>query len=490
MIMKILFVYPSTGYHVRALSIPLGLLSIATYLKQHGHVVKIYDRCVSKEKISKVEQSFNPDIIGISLMASRGLDDAVQVSKFFKEKGAIIVWGGQLPSMHTDFLLRNCPVDLISIGEGEETWLELAQTLNAGGDYKRIRGLAYLEDGKTVTTEPRPFIDLASLPPSDWSLLDTKHYLQTYLGCKKMIYIYSSKGCPYHCAFCSTSVFHKSRYRKRPAETVIAEIKYLIEHHKMDGVYFTDEVWCLKRSDVVHFCNLIKEEHLHFYWGVQLVVGMFDMELYQLMYDCGCRWAFFGVESGSKKILDKMNKQIDYDRIVPTIHMLNEIGYTTIASFIIGYPGETREDLQQTVKLIQDAQASLTTVHHFTPLVGTKVYNDLVAEGKYESPSSISEYSAIVETESIGKNLSDVPDVDLKVIRAWYNWKGFTNKNAIRYGKSFEFAWDTFKSGLHAITRNGVFSFFKNSFSAAGQFSYVWFYSHAFPKIKKIYKLK
>ncbi|MBR5438283.1 MAG: cobalamin-dependent protein, partial [Clostridia bacterium] len=208
--MKILLINPSVGYYTRALSNPLGLLSIGTYLKQHGHEVKIYDRCVDKTKIETVIKEFDAQIVGVSVMSSRGLKDAIKVSALLKKKGKTVVWGGQLPSMQTELVLDSDYVDMVSFGEGEETWKELAECLENGRDFYDIRGIAYKKDGKIKYNECRPFADLKDMPVSDWSLLDVPKYMQTYLGCNRMMYIYSSKGCPCRCAFCSNVNFHKS----------------------------------------------------------------------------------------------------------------------------------------------------------------------------------------------------------------------------------------------------------------------------------------
>ena len=133
--MKVLLINPDVGYYTRALSNPLGLLSIGTYLKQAGHEVMIYDRCVDKTSLKAVIKSFNPGIVGVSVMSSRGLKDAIKVSKAIKASGIKVVWGGQLPSMQTELVLENDYVDMVSYGEGEETWKELVCCMENKEDY-------------------------------------------------------------------------------------------------------------------------------------------------------------------------------------------------------------------------------------------------------------------------------------------------------------------------------------------------------------------
>ena len=488
--MKILLVNPSTGYYTRALFNPLGLLAIGSYLKSLGHEVRLLDRCVEQVRFSSLLDSFQPDLVGVSVMSSRGLKDAIRISTAAKKRGYFVVWGGAMPSMQHELVLEEAFVDAVVIGEGEYTFRELLEVLRGERTFDSVLGLAYKDNGTIVRTPDRPFIDLATLPPTDYSLIQVEKYLQPYLGCERLMYIYSSKGCPCRCAFCSNPCFHKSTHRKRPNEVVIREIQYLIDHYNMDGVYFSDELWAANRREMLDFCARVKENDLHFHWIIQTRVGLFTKEDFQIMYDAGCRGAFFGVESGSKEMLHRIHKAIAYDRILPSFEEIQNIGITTIASFIIGYPDETVEQLRETVQMVQALCANLTPVYHFTPLPGTELYNEVVADGRYRIPKTLKELSRVIATESVGQNLSAVPSVDLRVIRSRLHWQSFANKNAIEDQKPFEFAKDTILSGLRAISQKGPVFFLIDGFKAFYEFSYVFWFAHCYPGIRKKYGLK
>lgn len=488
--MNVLLINPAVGFYDRTMSTPLGLLSIGSYLKHFGHAVRIYDRCVDKTKLKAVLTQFSPAVVGVSVMSSRGLKDAIHLSKEIKSRGLTVVWGGQLPSLQPDLVIQNDYVDIVSFGEGEETWLELLDRLSLNKALDNVAGIVYKKDGAIVRTPCRPFSDLGTFPPTDWSLVDVPKYMQTYIGCQKMMYLYSSKGCPGRCAFCPNVTYHQSTHRNRPNEQVIEEIRFLHEHYGLDGVYFSDEVWRTKRSDMQDFCQRMMEAALPVQWGVDLRVGLFNEEDYRLMYQAGCRWIFFGIETGSREMQRRIHKNIPYDKIKPTIELLNQIGFTTMSSFIVGFPDETEQQLRETAQMINEIPIGLTPIFHFTPLPGTELYDYLVEEGRYREPQKLEDLFHIVATESLGTNYSNVPDTDLKVIRSWYHWKSFTNKTAIQDSKPFEFARQTIHSTLSVIARNGFFSFFANAFSAAYEFLYVFYYSHLFPGIKKKYGLK
>ena len=488
--MNVLLINPSTGYYNRALFNPLGLVSIGSHLRRLGNNVKLVDRCVARTNIPKLLEEFEPEIVGISLMSSRGLKDALKVSKEAHRRGIPVAWGGAMPSMQIDVCLQSEYVDYVMFSEGEFTFEELLDVVRGKRDASTVLSLSYKKDGKIIRNPDRPFADLADMPISDYSLIDVEKYMQEYLGCKKMMYLYSSKGCPCNCAFCTNTCFHRSTHRKRPNEYVIEEIKYLVEHHGLDGVYFSDELWVTKKEDAWDFCRRLKENDIHIHFGIQCRIGMFTKEDFQRLYDAGCRWALFGIEAGSKTMMKKIHKNINYNRVVPTFKELNEVGITTVASFIIGYPDETVDEVRDTVHLLNQVTANLTPVFHFTPLPGTELYDEVVASGKFKPETSLKELSKEIATETLGQNLSQVPSRDLKVIRCCFNWKAFTKKDAIQNDKPFEFAIDTIKSGLHAISQKGPIFFFIDGFKAFKEFVYTFWYSHAYPKIKKKYDLE
>ena len=487
--MRVLFFFPKTGYYNRALSNPLGLLSIASYLKGLGHEVRIIDRNVRRVDLKKELDAFAPDAVGISIMSARGIKDAVRISKAAEERGRLVIWGGQMPSLQPETAL-SCPhVDYVCVGEGEQVWKDILDALRAGKALREIPGIASRAPDGVRVTPCRSFADLKEFGMLDFSLLEMEKYTQNYLGCKKMVYLYSAKGCPGNCAFCCNTSFHKSTFRMRPAEFVIHEMKYLQEHYGVDGVYFSDELWCMRREQLQAFCSAIKENGVQMHFGVQMRVGMFTEEDYRLLYESGCRWVIFGIETGNPEMQKRIRKRLSTEKICETFEMTNRIGLTSIGSMIIGYPGETEEQLKDSVRLMNTAKATLWPVYHFTPLPGTELYNEVVEQGLYTPPKTLSEMSRMVETEKLGKNLSNIPDRDLKVVRCWYNWRALTEKSGLKTGKAYEFAADTIRSGLHAISMRGILSFILNGFAAFGEVIYTFWYSHAFPGIVKKYGL-
>lgn len=489
--MNILFINPSTSGYTRSVSVPLGLLSIATFLKSKGYSVRIYDRTVDKTKFETVIDEFDPDVAGISLVSYKSIDDALSLAEKMQEKGIPVITGGPLPSVLAEQTLSHNCFDAVSIGEGEATWLDIAQFYE--GKFTsliEIPGLAYKnKDGDVIYTSSRPFVDLAELPALDWSLIDVPKYFQSSYGCKKMLYLYSAKGCPFSCTFCYNKDFHKCRYRKKPLEILLEEIRFLVTKHGMDGVYFADEMWCRNRDEMHEICDSLKKLGLDFVWGCQTRIGIFDEEDFRYMYNSGCRWIFFGIESGSEKILRQINKKIDYDKIVPTFSDCRKAGIACIGSFITGFPDETEKDLADTVRLIQKLDTSLININNLILVPGSDIYKSLVDADKYKEPATLIEFGRQKPMERLAYNYSNIPDIDIKVVKSYFMWRSFTAED-VPGTEKHSFMKKVIVDALRSIRTGDFLSFIVSTYIAGTEFIKVLFYSHCFPRIIKKYDLK
>lgn len=489
--MNILFINPSTSRYTRSVSVPLGLLSIASYLESKGHNVRIYDRTVSKEKLQSVIDSFKPDVSGISLVSYKSIEDVLGISEELKKQNIPVFIGGPLASVLTELVLDCKTVEAVSLGEGEETWLEIAEKYDYTKEsLKNIGGLAFKNsEGNVIYTEQRPFVDLSLLPPLNWKLINVPQYYQSSYGCDKMLYLYSAKGCPFSCTFCYNKDFHKCTYRKRPLEVLLEEIRFLVENYGMDGVYFADELWCKNRKELQEVCDALKSLELDFVWGCQTRIGLFDETDFSYMYNSGCRWIFFGIESGSPRILKEINKRIDYDKIQGTFESCKKAGLACIGSFIAGFPGETCDDLKLTVKLIKSLDTSLINMNYLALIPGSEIYKSLIEEGKYKEVETLRDFGKKNPLDKMEYNYSEIPDIDIKVVRAYYMWKSFTATD-IPGTQKFSFAKKVITDALKSVKTGDIISFAFSTAIAGFEFLKVFYYSHFFPEVKKKYDLK
>jgi radical SAM superfamily enzyme YgiQ (UPF0313 family) len=292
-------------------AIPLGLLSIATYLTEHGHTVQIYDRIIDGGNINSRLNSFPPDIVGISVIGIKSFKDAISVSKVVKKRKIPIVWGGQMTSLLPEIVLKTGVVDYVVMGEGEITMLSLMNAIAKKLSLSRIDGLAFIKNDTITVNKPRDYADLAQLPVIDWSFVDPEKYFVKNFNSNKTLNIYSSKGCPGHCTYCYSPHYSQCKWRSRPPEYFLKEIKYLVDTYGIDGVFFADDLLSPNMKYLEDLCHRITESGLQFVWGCDLRADIWRREELQMMYDAGCRWIFFGIESGSKDRQVKIRKNIN-----------------------------------------------------------------------------------------------------------------------------------------------------------------------------------
>ena len=485
--MRVLFVNPAMERYTRQIAMPLGLLSIASYLQANGHTVKILDHTLRATNFKKELEAFQPDIVGVSLLSIKSFSDASKISMQAKKFGVPVIWGGIFASLDPAFIFSNIDIDFVSISEGEATWLDVMNTLAVGGDLKKIPGLCYAENGKVIYTEQRPFIDLSILPPMDFTLVDVEKYLGGMYGCKKTAALYMAKGCIGNCAFCYNKTFHRQCYRMRPVETFLQEVKYLIEHHGVDCIYFADELWCRSREEMLYQCEAFKNSGLDFKWGVQTRIGIFEKEDFKIMKDAGCLWVDFGVESGSPTTLKRIRKGIPYDKIQQTFLDCSEAGIISLANFIIGFPDETEEQLRETVRMARTIAATQKTFFFFMPGPGASLFDELVSSGKYDPPKTFREYTKIKFFYSPKPNFSKIPTKDLKAVRARFLWEGFSRKYFNEGTRSYDLAKKDIADVLKQFRGHGLRFAWQLFWISAYEFTDIFFYAHFFPKVMKKY---
>lgn len=479
----------SEAFHVeQKAAIPLGLLSIATYMTTHGHKVQIYDRIVEGGSAKKRLDCFRPDIVGISAIGIKSFRDAILVSKEVKKKKIPVVWGGQMASLLPEIVLKTGVVDYVVMGEGEITMLALMDALMSKTPLSNVDGLAYVETGVIKVNKPREFADLSQLPVIDWSYVDPRKYFIKNVSSNRTLHVYSSKGCPGQCTYCYSPGYSKCVWRPRPAEYFLSEIKYLVDTYGIDGVFFADDLLSPNRAYLNILCSKIIESGINFVWGCDMRVGTCSEEELRLMYNAGCRWIFFGIESGSDQRQKMIKKGTDLNNAFITIDLCKKIGIVTTTSFIIGFPGETEEELKETIKFIRKLNSDVKLTFFYYPTPNSEMYEELISNGAFTAPKTYREWLKFPKLNRLGKNFSKVPDRDLKVVSAWFLWssifgkyRNYKNESRVYAGKAFRQPLDAFKRGT---LRSGKFIFL-----AAKEFLVITGYTALFPKIRKKYGL-
>ena len=469
---------------------PLGLLSIATAVKNHGHDVLFVDRMIDQRNIHRLIHDFQPQVVGFSVISPRVLKDVKMISSFCMEQGIFVVCGGLFATLGAEAFINDHVADLVSLGEGEGTWVELLKKMEHGESWKDIEGIAYRENGTFRRTPDRPFLSGDELPIIDFSFVDAEKYLHPYHCCERMTFLYSSKGCNGVCTFCFNPEFHKSVHRQRPMENVLAEVRYLQEHYNVDGVYFGDELWATNKSQIMEKCRRISESGLKFVWGAQIRVGMLDKNDLAYLYQCGCRWLYFGIESGSPERLKAIKKNINLERALEDVKNCYDLGITVWSSVIIGYPNETKDEIRQTVELCKKlSKYAVNQCFIFAPTLGSEIFNDLKQAQRIKELTTLKSLTQFV-WDKVGVNYSDVPTKDLNVVSTYVLWWAFTFQTFSRGKTKHGFTLSTIGNAFRTIFKGGPIGAMK---SAAQYFQTAFHYGRYlffFPGVKRKYNLK
>ncbi|MCE5215130.1 MAG: B12-binding domain-containing radical SAM protein [Methanobacterium sp.] len=376
--MKVLMInppYSSSKYRfIGLVAPPLGIAYIAAVLEADGVEVKIIDAPALEldyETIQKEVINFSPDIVAITSVTPT-LNSALKVAQMSKEAhpGCLIILGGYHPTFTYQELLKNDFIDLIVRGEGEYTMLELVQSLQKREDLKRVKGIAT----KDFITPPRPVIDdLDSIPFPARHLLPMKDYkiMNMKLPVGTLI---SGRGCPYQCSFCASSAMHGQKLRLRSSGSVVDEMEHLVNDHKAEMLAFMDDTFCLNKKRINQICDEIKERKFDNYWGCTARVDTISEELLKKMKDAGCITLFLGVESADQQSLNELNKNITISKIKKTFELTKKLGVRTIASVVLGMPGDTRKSIENTIRFVKKLEPNYAVFSLATPYPGTDFY--------------------------------------------------------------------------------------------------------------------
>ena len=496
--MNVMLVNPNCGFQTYMKSAPLGLLSIATYLKQRGCDVRLYDRKIEMLSPEKATACFWPDAVGVCVGATADVRDGIKISKWFHERGVTVIWGGQFASIIPELVLREGYADYVAIGEGEVTFHELLQAVGGKGEVAGVNGLAYLESGEMHLTAARQATNLADFPVIDNSFVDVPKYFFTHveISRERVLCIYASKGCPGSCTFCYNTGFHRSTCRNRPVDFVLREIEELATNYGMNGIFFVDDdMFGANKNDMLEFCRRLRDLNrdlsLDITWRCFARAAQYSREELQLLYDAGCRRIFCGVESGSQQELERMNKGVNLEDIENAMRMCHEVGIATASSFVLGFTDETEAQLMETVRVLKRFESPMNwyQISKYFPLPGSAMWNQLVAAGRLVPPKTLYEWGKFKLQEDIFGNFCHVPTRDLHVVQAHFYWKSFFRKTSEKGRVKREVAISAIRSGLRNILRQNLINMTRYAFSSGLFFLKITWYAHAYPGVRKKYEL-
>ncbi len=269
--------------------------------------------------------------------------------------------------------------DAVVPGEGEGALVDLVRHLHAGLGPNGIPGVTLLRNGHLVRGPPRAFLrDLDALPLPAWELVDMEGYFgrwQEATG-ERRAAVLTSRGCPFDCSWCSKPTFGRS-FRQQSPERVIEELRALRERYRVNYVRFCDDVFGVSRPWIDRLLTLLIEEHLDLRWECLARVDLLKPDLLNRMRAAGLERVYVGVESGSQKMLDLMNRGTRLAQVERTADALRREGIRQFWFLMLGYPGETLDDIEATLRLFRRFSPEEYSVSIAVPVPGTRFYESV-----------------------------------------------------------------------------------------------------------------
>lgn len=338
---------------------PLGLLSMAAYVRAHGHEPQVIDMDARKWDVGRAVAhtlAAEPGIVGISAKTIN-IFNAARIAGALKAagcKGRIVLGGAHVTAVPEETMKRFTAFDCAVLGEGEEALLELAESAGRGRHDPDIRGLAWRDGRGRVAVNQRrePIQDLDALPFPAWDLLpDFPHsYPHNALETKRLpaAAVITSRGCPFHCTFCDTAVFG-SRVRQHGAEYTLEMIRRLRSDYGIRDLMFLDDNFTLDRRKLFTICDTMIREDLRLSWYCMGHARTLTDDRLRKMRAAGCWIVEIGIESGSDRILASIQKGTTKAEVAQAVRRARDAGLKVKGNFIFGFPGETRETLSETI---------------------------------------------------------------------------------------------------------------------------------------------
>jgi radical SAM superfamily enzyme YgiQ (UPF0313 family) len=407
--LRVLLINPRFQLPIDTRTTPhLGIAYLAAVSERRGDEVAVFDQDVEDERLADFVRRFQPDLVGIGTntpQVKQGWLCAREIKEVLPD--VPIVQGGPHVSALPEESAARPEIDIVVRGEGEDTWIDLSNTIEkvkAGNpNFKardlvdphnkildRVLGITYQTiEGRIRHTHERPAVaNLDALPFPAYKYFKMDHYssLQPAMDAVergKSFSMMTSRGCPYRCTFCSQSVMAE-KWRARSPENVVAEWRHLVEDWGAQEIGILDDSANIDRKRLRALSELLIKENLnHVPWiminGIR--ANLADEDLLGLMKQAGCKRVAFGVETGDEDILESIDKRVTHDQIRQAFKNAKKVGLETVGFFIIGLPGDNAETMEKTIRFACELDPLVANFSMMTPYPGTKVWEQVHRNG-------------------------------------------------------------------------------------------------------------
>ncbi|MFT5051277.1 MAG: anaerobic magnesium-protoporphyrin IX monomethyl ester cyclase [Chlamydiales bacterium] len=417
---------PDEGVRVAADLLPLELLQIAAFPDQEGYECVIVDAMVHDDYLERLMQLCDGALLFASscilgFQVTHGARVARKVRERFPDLP--IIWGGWFPSVVPEAYLNEGIADAVGLGQGELTFRDVVHAIDAGEPLDSVAGLALLRDGQVIYTAQRPVVGFDQIPDCPWHLIDYELYVerQQNPGPWKMRHkypdpwdmpagtpvrgfsYYSSFGCPEPCTFCCSPLVTNRRWKAIPGALLAERMLEVHDRFKFNVMRFQDANFGVAEKRSNEYCETLIEAGNPFWWsGTYEVetIARYKAASLDLLRDSRCHMVSLGAEAGSPEQQLAIKKKIKIPNIPLALGELYKRGITTGTSWIIGYPGETRESMMATIRLAAEIKflypRAASDIFPFRPIPGTEDFDRAVAMG-YTPPATLEAWGDCLE---------------------------------------------------------------------------------------------
>lgn len=397
--MNILVINVSLRPESRLKLFPIGLGYITSAMKRAGYAFDLLDIDAHRYSDSEVEKligkkSYDVVCMGCIVTGYSKVKSLCSVIKSIHPRSSIIV-GNSVATSVVDILLSRTAADIAVMGEGDETIVDLLDAIFKGRQLEEVPGICFKKDGAVVKNPPRPFIkDISSIPFIDYDIFDIEIYLENSKNsaCEPLMVprdqvrwlpINTARGCIANCGFCY-HVFKKIPYRFRTAESIVAEIKLLVEKYSLNQILFYDELTFYSKKQILNLVQKFKDEKFTFTWAAECRADLFseesDVDILLKMKETNCVRVSYSLESAVEQILKEMNKHLTVAQFVRQTELVHKAGMAVSTSLVLGYPQETPETIKKTIQCCIDNRIYPST-GYLLPQPGSKIYQYALEHG-------------------------------------------------------------------------------------------------------------
>jgi anaerobic magnesium-protoporphyrin IX monomethyl ester cyclase len=398
---KVVLFFPS--YYSDEAAPPLALIHLAAPLVARGYDVRIVDSAVTADSVGTVLREADGALcVGVSMVTGPMITQGVEVARAVRARfpEVPLVAGGWHASILPEQTLRAPYFDAVVKGQGEITFSEVVDRYAAGErDLTGIGGCHFKRDGQVVWNGDRGYTDINALPPRPFHLVDFEAYARKCAGLRWILYC-TSHGCPWDCSYCSNASVYGRNWKPLLPESAVAEMAELTRRYRLQVVDIIDDNYLVRRDRAIEIAERLIREELGMSYYIQTRTDQMDRlsdaELTTLARS-GLRRVFFGLESGSVKVMRSVNKRLDLETAYRTAERFRRAGIRPSFNLIFGLPAEGEEDLRDTLAVVDrigraNPEADFFT-NIFSPYPGSPIWPLAVAQGVKE-PQSLEEWAA------------------------------------------------------------------------------------------------